>query len=168
MGDLRAKLRSVWIQRWYAYNLPIPLWFLKSQPWCGMWKGQPTEMEIPGSYLMSDSVLPNTLSAGLLGDTAAVQHDVVLGTEAAFWGVVPTGASVPITVPRAATLTVVIHQGRWARHSCRQRMRSFSMAYTSQKQKKHHRFKMAKHLTNFLEQTRLVSLSVHSLHLPLY
>lgn len=66
---------------------------------------------------MSDSVLPDTLSARLLGDTAAFQHDLVLGTEAAFCGVVPTGASVPITVPRAATLTVVIYQGRWARHS---------------------------------------------------
>lgn len=130
-------LWSVWIQCWYACNLPIPLWFHKSQPCWGKWKGQPTKMEMPGSYLMSDSILPNTLSAGLLGDTAAIQHDLVLGTEAAFWGVVPTGASVPVTVPRAATLTVVIHQGRWARHSCKQRIRSFSVAYTSQKQKKH-------------------------------
>lgn len=168
MGDPRAMLWSVWIQRWYACNLPIPLWFLKSQPCCGKWKGQPTEMEMPGSYLMSDSILPNTLSAGLLKDTAAVQHDLVLGTEAAFWGVVPTGASVPVTVPRAATLTVVIHQGRWARQSCRQRIRSFSMAYTSQKQKKHRQFRVAKHPANFSEQTRLVSPSVHSLHLPLY
>lgn len=93
---------------------------VRVNPAVGSGRGQPTEMEVPGSYLMSDSVLPDTLSARLLGDTAAFQHDLVLGTEAAFCGVVPTGASVPITVPRAATLTVVIYQGRWARHSCRE------------------------------------------------
>lgn len=34
--------------------------------------------------LMSNSILANTLSAGLLGDTAAFQKNLVLGTEAAF------------------------------------------------------------------------------------
>lgn len=47
-------------------------------------KGQTTGIEKPGPYLMAGSILPNTLSAGLLGDTAAFQQDLVLGTEAAF------------------------------------------------------------------------------------
>lgn len=119
-------------------------------------RGWPTEKEKPDSYLMSNSILANTLSAGLLGDTAAFQKNLVLGTEAAFWGMVPTEASVPIAVPRAATLTVVIHQGRWAWHSWRQRMKSLSMAYSSQKHKKG-----SQHLTNLLEQTWPVFPSIH-------
>jgi hypothetical protein len=44
----------------------------------------PWEIRGQGSYLVPDLILPNALSAGFLGDTAAFQHDLVWGTEAAF------------------------------------------------------------------------------------
>jgi hypothetical protein len=94
----------------------------------------PWEIRGQGSYLVPDLILPNALSAGFLGDTAAFQHDLVWGTEAAFWGMVPTGTCVAITVPGAAVLTVVVNQGWWTRHSCRQRKRSLSTACTSQRE----------------------------------
>lgn len=67
------------------------------------------------------------------------------GTEAAFQGVVPTGAHVALTVPGAAVLTVAVHQGWWAGHCCRQRMSFLSMAPPEG-------FKVADHLTNVLRQ----------------
>ena len=67
-----------------------------------------------GSYLAPDSILTDALGTGLLGDTATLQHDSVWGAEAAFRGMVPTGARIAFTEPGAATLKVVVHQGWWA------------------------------------------------------
>lgn len=83
--------------------------------------------ERPGPYLVPGSILPNTFRAGFLGNTAALQQDTVWGAEAAFRGMLPTGGCVAtVTLLGTATLTVVIHQRRWARHRCRQRRRSLS------------------------------------------
>ena len=79
-----------------------------------------------GSYLVPDPIIVNTLGAGLLGDTAASQHHLVRGAEAAFRGMVPTGARIALTVPGAAVLTVVVDQGWWARYSCGQKRGSQS------------------------------------------
>lgn len=75
-----------------------------------------TETQEQGSYLSPNSTLIHTLSAGLLRDTGASQHELALGAEAAFHGVLPTGAHVAITVLRAATFTVAVHQGGWTGH----------------------------------------------------
>lgn len=93
----------------------------------------PWEVRGQGSYLAPDSILTNTLGAGLRGDTATFQHDLVWGTEAAFWGMVSTGARVALTVQGAALFTMVVHEGWWAWHSCRWRRWSLWMAHTNQK-----------------------------------
>lgn len=75
---------------------------------------------------MPDAIVSNALGAGLLGDTAAFQHHLVRGAEAAFRGVVRAGARVALTLPGAATLTVVVDQGGRAGHSCREQRGRFS------------------------------------------
>lgn len=76
--------------------------------------GANEEVKGQGSYLVPDSILTDALGTGLLGDTTTFQHDLVLGAEAAFRGMVPTGACVALAEPGAATLTVVVHQRWWA------------------------------------------------------
>lgn len=78
-------------------------------------------MRRAGSYLVLDAIVTDALGAGLLGDTAAFQHHMVRRAEAAFQRMVPAGARVALTLPGAATLTVVVDQGGRAGHSCRQR-----------------------------------------------
>lgn len=70
---------------------------------------------------MPDAIVTSALGAGLLGDTAAFQHHLVWGAEAAFRGMVRAGARVAFTLPGAATLAVVVDQGGRAGHSCRER-----------------------------------------------
>lgn len=65
---------------------------LRVDPCCKSWQGSvtgehfllltpkeaaPWEVRAQGSYLVPDSILTDALGAGLLGDTAAFQHDVV-------------------------------------------------------------------------------------------
>ena len=144
-----------------SFNDPLKSWPLLPQfgGWCGQslvntspyWpetEAAPQEVKGQGSYLVPDSILTDTLGTGLLGDTATFQQDLMWGAEAAFWGMVPTGARIALTEPGAATLTVVIHQGWWAWHSYKQRMRSHS-AHTNRKQR-HSWFKEVDDLTNVL------------------
>ena len=70
---------------------------------------------------MPGAIVPDALGAGLLGDTAALQHHLVRGAEAAFRGAVRAGARVALTLPGTATLTVSVDQGGWAGHSCREK-----------------------------------------------
>ena len=76
-----------------------------------------------GSYLVPDAIVTDALGTGLLRDTAAFQHHLVRRAEAAFQGMVPAGARVALTLPGAATLTVVVDQGGRAGHSYRERRR---------------------------------------------
>ena len=63
---------------------------------------------------MPDSILTDALGTGLLRDTTTFQHDLVSGAEAAFRGMVPTGAGIALAEPGAARLTVVVNQRWWA------------------------------------------------------
>lgn len=62
----------------------IPLGEDLQQELAGAREAIPQQVKGWGSYLVLGSILPNTLRAGLLRDTAAFQHDLVRGTEAAF------------------------------------------------------------------------------------
>lgn len=118
-----------------------------------------------GSYLVPGSILTNTLGAGLLGDTVAFQHDLVWGAEAAFRGVVPTGARIALTVPGAATLTVVVHQGWWAKHGCRQRRKLSGRLTLAGGEQKHSQLQAADHRTDLLGERWLLSTDFNFPHL---